>query len=271
MSIADTMMHMLSEPWRSTECHGSPTPLPGLRPTVIKALASSSPDLLNADVCQLLRKSCGIAGTALGDIDFTGQWYPEEPLVVLRPSLTLAVDDRGRRWLAEAKSDAGLPGPVWCVLPDPPVTVYVSHDLEDFLTLLHNRTRQDRMAEWLRGLSAAAHVVWARRELAAASSYNTCRTDGRIRGWLSELPFDIHVYDLRAPSVARGWPHGLAGSAGRLFRCGRLPVFAVAGSHSSGGARAFGEELRRESAFPGARGEFRTPARLMATTSGGRP
>ncbi|MDB6010370.1 MAG: hypothetical protein JWL65_2620 [Gammaproteobacteria bacterium] len=252
MSIADTMMHMLSEPWRSSEFHAAPTPLPGLRPTVIEALSSASPDLLNADVCQLLRKSCGIAGTALGDIDFTGQWYPEEPLVVLRPSLTLAVDDRGRRWLAEARSDAGLPGPVWCLLPDPPVTVYVSRDLKEFLTLLHNRTRQDRMAEWLRGLRAASRVVWARRELAATSSYNACRTDGWIRGWLSELPFDVHVYDLRAPSVARGWPHGLAGPGGRLYRCGRLPVFAVAGSYSSGEARAVREDLRRESAFPGA-------------------
>jgi hypothetical protein len=237
MSIADTMMHMLSEPWRSSECHAAPIPLPGLRPTVIKALASSSPDVLNADVCQLLRKSCGIAGTALGDIDFTGQWYPEEPLVVLRPCLTLAVDDRGRRWLAEGTGAAGLPGPVWCVFPAPPVTVYVSRDLEEFLTLLHNCTRQDRTAEWLRDLSAASHVVWARRELAAASSYNACRTDGWIRGWLSELPFDVHVYDLRAPSAARGWPYGLAGPAGRLYRCGRLPVFAVAGSDSSGEAR----------------------------------
>jgi hypothetical protein len=233
MSTADTMMHMLSAPWRSGEegTRSAATPLPGLRPAVINALASSSPDLLTTDMCRLLLKSCGMAGTAIGDIDFTGQWYPEEPLMVLRPCLTLAVDDRGRRWLAEGNDAAGLPGPVWCVLPDPPVAVYVSDDLADFLTLLRDCTREERAQEWLRDVRAAAHVVWGRKYLTAAGSYNTCRTDGGIKGWLSELPFDVHIYDLRAAAVIRGWPYGLPGVVGRVYRCGRLPVFAVAGSY----------------------------------------
>jgi hypothetical protein len=42
------------------------------------------------------------------------------------------------------------------------------------------------------------------------------------------LPSDAHVYDLRAPSTVGGWPYGLAGPNGQFFRCGQLPVFAVA-------------------------------------------
>jgi hypothetical protein len=41
------------------------------------------------------------------------------------------------------------------------------------------------------------------------------------------------VYDLRPPTLALGWPYGLAGASSHLFRCGRLPVFAVAGSPAS--------------------------------------
>lgn len=230
MSTVDTMARLLEASWHNNSSHSRATPLPGLRPEVIRGMASSKPDILNTDLCRLLRTSCGIAGTPLGDIDFTGQWYPEEPLAILRPCLSLAVDDLGRRWLAEIPGDTGLPGPVWCVFPEPPVTVYVSDDLGSFLSTLRERAQQGCTGQWLRSLAAEARAIWAERIAAALRSRNTCREDRRIRGWLSALPFDAHVYDLRPPALARGWPHGLRGPSGRLYRCGRLPVFAVADS-----------------------------------------
>jgi len=36
-------------------------------------------------------------------------------------------------------------------------------------------------------------------------------------------------------SRTEGWPYGLAGSSGHLYRCGKLPIFAVAESLRSGG------------------------------------
>ena len=54
-----------------------------------------------------------------------------------------------------------------------------------------------------------------------------------MRGWVAALPFDVHIYDLRDPSELRGWPYGLAGPEGRLYRCGRLPVFAVSAAPSA--------------------------------------
>jgi hypothetical protein len=231
MSTHDTMMHILFQPWRRGTGDSLATPLPGLGREVIKSLAASSASLINGAMGRLLRQSCGIAGTVLGDIDFTGQWYPEETLAVLRPCLALSVDDRGRRWLAETREESGgVPGPVWCVFPDPPVTVHVSEDLITFLALLREATLAERTLKWLRGVTASAHSVWRNRQLTAAFSYTVCRTDARIRGWLSELPFDARIYDLRVPTVLRGWPHGVAGSTGHHFRCGRLPLFAVAGA-----------------------------------------
>jgi hypothetical protein len=58
--------------------------------------------------------------------------------------------------------------------------------------------------------------------------------DDEIRGWLASLPSDAYVYDLRQPDTVRGWPYGVAGPSARLYRCGRLPVFAVAGSPTEG-------------------------------------
>ena len=48
------------------------------------------------------------------------------------------------------------------------------------------------------------------------------------------LPAGAYVYDLRARSAVRGWPYGVAGPSGRHYRCGRLPVFAVAGMPAEG-------------------------------------
>jgi hypothetical protein len=56
----------------------------------------------------LLGTRCGLAGTAIGSIDFTGCWFLEEPHAVFRPALTLAVDDAERRWIAEM-GDKDLP------------------------------------------------------------------------------------------------------------------------------------------------------------------
>jgi hypothetical protein len=181
----------------------------------------------------LLGACCGLTGTELGSIDFTGCWFPEEPCAVFRPALTLAVDDDGRRWIAEV-GNRDLPGPVWCVFPDPEVAVYVSDDLAAFLATLHDHTSRGEMHAWLRDLTAEARSVWSQRHLSAMRPHEAHRSDRAIRGWLLGLPFDAYVYDLRAPRTARGWPYGVAGPSGRLYRCGRLPVFAVAGLPAEG-------------------------------------
>jgi hypothetical protein len=87
---------------------------------------------------------------------------------------------------------------------------------------------------WLQDLCATAHAVWARRRALALRPYAACDGDDEIRSWLSSLPSDAYVYDLRRPSAVRGWPYGVAGPSARLYRCGRLPVFAVAGSPTEG-------------------------------------
>jgi hypothetical protein len=83
-------------------------------------------------------------------------------------------------------------------------------------------------------LSATAHAVWAHRRALALRPYHAYHSDDEIRGWLSSLPSDAYVYDLRRASAVRGWPYGVAGPSARQYRCARLPVFAVAGSSTEG-------------------------------------
>ncbi len=206
------------------------TRVPGLHPQAIRGLETSYPGTLTDEMRALLQEQSGLAAADFGAIDFTGRWHPAESLNVFRPCLTLAIDDEGRRWIAETSRSHGLPGPVWCVLNDPAVAIYASRDLGDFIGTLDEAARRGCLSRWLRSLHQEARAVWARRNALACESYRSCCEDQHLRGWLAELPFDAHVYDLRSLSPTRGWPYGLAGPDGRLYRCGRLPIFAVSAS-----------------------------------------
>jgi len=231
---APAMMPLVSAPWLDAD--GNPLsarPLSGLRSEVIQSLECSYPGILKPAMKKLLSTCCGLAGTELGSIDFTGCWFLEEPSAVFRPALTLAIDDAERRWIAEI-GDKDLPGPVWCVFSDPEVAVYVSDDLAAFVATLGERTCRGAMQAWLQDLTTQARTAWSRRHSSASRPHEACHLDRAIRGWLSGLPFDAYVYDLRAPRTPRGWPYGVLGPSGRQFRCGRLPVFAVAGLPAEG-------------------------------------
>jgi len=229
MSAADTLVPLLASPWRDgAGVRVCGMPFPGLAPEVIDSLSPLYPGGLNADIRKLLQQSSGLAGTSIGDIDFTGtRWHPEEPLTVYRPCLSLTVDESGRRWIAEGAGYEGLPGPVWCVFPSPPVAMYVSHDLAGFLCRLRDCEQGSAVLQWLQALMEAAFAVWDHRYTHAMRSRRVCAWDRAIRGWLYALPAGALVYDLRDAGI-RGWSYGVAGESVRYFRCGRLPVFGVA-------------------------------------------
>ena len=229
MSKPDTMTTLVSAPWFDLAGNPLPvTPLPGLGPEVIQDLEGSHPGPLSPPLKELLGTCCGLERTELGCIDFTGCWFPEEPCAVFRPCLTLALHDEGRRWIAENR-EGDIPGPVWCMFPDPEVAVYVSEDLASFIATLRERTQRGQTLAWLEDLAAQAQAVWSHRHELAMRPHEAYQSYQAIRGWLLGLPVDAYVYDLRAPTPARGWPFGVSGPSGRYYRCGRLPVFAVSG------------------------------------------
>ncbi len=208
-------------------------PGPGLSLKAISALEVSYPGMLTEETRAFLQKTCGFTAGEIGMVDFTGRCHPSEPLNVFRPCITLALHEKGYRWIAETSRERGLPGPVWCVLSDPAVAIYVSDDVGAFLTAIEEARDCGRLSRWFDDLRGQARAVWTCSRTLARVSHRTCREDLALRGWLAELPPDAHVYDLRKRSAVRGWPYGVAGPEGRLYRCGRLPVFAVSATTSA--------------------------------------
>jgi len=200
---------------------------PGLSREAIADLEYSYPGTLTEEMRSFLLSTCGLTVRELGALDLTGRWHPAEPMNVFQPCLTLAIDDAGRRWIAETSRQQGLPGPVWCIHREPAVAIHVSDDLASFLAAIGDTKRHGSLTQWLRDLRQEARTVWAYRQSLARESYQICRQDHGLRGWLAELPLGSYIYDLRTPSGVRGWPYGVRGPGAELHRCGRLPVFAV--------------------------------------------
>jgi hypothetical protein len=233
MSRADTMIPLLQAPWRDHGGERLPvTALPALSAEAVDHLSSQWTGTLTAEMRKLLQCSCGVSGSPLGSVDFTGCWYPEEPLAIFRPSITLAVDEDGRRWIAEVGKKRGLPGPIWCVFPRPEVAMFVDRSLADFLLKLHSRIRRNSFSLWLASLHSRARILWATRYARAIAAPVAFMRLKELRGWLAGLPLNAWVYDLRNPGRARGLPYGLVHDRGGWYRCGRLPVFALVGPAS---------------------------------------
>jgi len=230
MSPVDAVMPLLQTPW--TGRHGKHLPivtLPGIRQEAITNLEAHWTGVLTPEMRRILQRTCGLSRTPLGGIDFTGRWFTEEPLSIFRPSITLAIDDHGRRWIAELGRGRGLPGPVWCIFSRPEVALPIDRNLGDFLQRLHTNVRRESMSTWLTTLNIRARKVWASRHGRAIGVPLAFTRLKELRGWLTELPVNAWVYDLRAPAVTRGLPYGLMHERGQLCRCGRLLVFAFTG------------------------------------------
>ena len=273
MSTLDTMTPVISTPWLDVTGRALSTrSLPGLRPEVLKTLERAYPGKLTPAFAALLSVCCGLADTDLGHLDFTGCCFPDEACSVFHPCLTIAIDDSGRRWIAEL-GGRNLPGPVWCVFSEPEVAVHVSDDLTSFLATLRDRACRGQSLAWLQQLTVTARAIWSHRRALARRPKGVDRSNPEVQRWLAGLPSHTYVYDLRIPSNARGWPYGVAGPSARLFRCGRLPVFAVAGSPTDGSRATIshttppiypvghvGAELPSAASLPGARpAHFRPP------------
>ncbi|HEY6923784.1 MAG TPA: hypothetical protein VI653_09965 [Steroidobacteraceae bacterium] len=242
MSPVDAVMPLLQTPWTGRHGEQLPVvPLPAIRQEAVTNLEAYWPGILTQEMREVLRRTCGLSGTPLGTIDFTGRWFPEEPLSIFRPSITLAIDDQGRRWIAELGKGRGLPGPVWCIFSRPEVALLIDRNLADFLRRLHTNVRCESLSEWLTTLSVRARKLWASRHGRAMSVPVAFNRLKEIRGWLAGLPANAWIYDLRAPGGTRGLPYGLIHERGQCCRCGRLLVFAFTGS--SGPAASVVDEM----------------------------
>ena len=251
MATLDAIVPLLLRPWPHPGENGCIVPLPGVQPNTVTQLESHWSGFLTEDTRRLLELSCGLSATPLGQIDFTGKWYPEEPLSQFRPSLTLAIDENGRRWIAEVHKTRGLPGPIWCIAPAPRVALYLDANLAEFLLRLREHIRRGTTTQWLTNLTIRARRVWAQRFGSAMTLVTAWHRLREIRGWLGTLPRHSLIYDLRAPTRLRGLPYNLGPDFPDTYRCGKLPVFAISGFDPPDRSRMSGLSAARYSSNRG--------------------
>src|SRR3569833_1795364 len=114
MSRVDAVMPLLHRPWIGRHGEQLPiVPLSGIRQEAITNLEAHWTGILTPEMREVLRRTCGLFVMPLGSIDFTGRWFPEEPLSIFRPSITLAIVVLGCCWVVVFGLCRGLLGPVW--------------------------------------------------------------------------------------------------------------------------------------------------------------
>lgn len=62
-----------------------------------------------------------------------------------------------------------------------------------------------RLFSWLQDLTAQARAIWKHRRALARRPYCRAEADAEFAEWLATLPREAFVYDLSAPTAARGW------------------------------------------------------------------
>ena len=200
--------------------------LPGLDEQALARFESSLPCALPEDVRELLRFCRGFDGVVVDQVDFTGRDMMFEPAVLFPHGVAIASDGFGNYWVVDLSPDSTEFGPVWFACHDPPVVLYQSRGVREFLeelfkmceppyTSLVDDVHEDR----IRG-------VW--RNNPGVLSYRDCvgSEDAVLREFAVALDPSFEIIDLRAAAPGDGLSWGRYGPRTVLRRHGVLPVFA---------------------------------------------
>lgn len=121
MSTLDTVVPFRSAPLTPAPDRAFELMLgPGLSRDAIADLEYSYPGTLTPEMRSLLQTTAGLTVRELGALDLTGRWHPAESLDVFHPCLTLAIDDAGRRWIAETSRHKELRALCGAFIASPP-------------------------------------------------------------------------------------------------------------------------------------------------------
>jgi len=200
--------------------------LPPLSAGEIDAFAASLPCPLPQDLRRLLAETRGFEGGVLERVDLTGQSIPFRQEVLFPHGVPLASDGFGNYWVVDLVEGSTTWGPIYFVRHDPPVLLYQSDSLAEFLQEVF------RACESLEGsLLDEVHEdrlynVWKTNP--GVMSYAQCQesADAEIQKFIRGLDASWSVIDLRNASPGMGFCWGRYGPRTELKRHGKLPLFA---------------------------------------------
>jgi cell wall assembly regulator SMI1 len=207
----------------------NPVPLalyPGLSENEIARFEAGLPCPLLPEIRELLAYCKGFTGGAAACVDFTGEENSFEYEPAFPHGLPIAADGYGNFWVVDLLPHSRSWGPIYFACHDPPVILYQSASLEDFLTELFKLSappykslvddvHEDRLFEvWRKNPGVMSHEECLRSE------------DAELRAWAEVLGLSFQIIDLRKPRVGFGFSWGRYGANTVVRRNGILPLFA---------------------------------------------
>jgi SMI1/KNR4 family protein SUKH-1 len=200
---------------------------PGLPPAEIEGLAHELGVPLPRELRALLGHTTGIDGGPLEAIDFTGRSLSFGAPETFPTGLPIAADGFGNFWILDLPPVEVETAPVFYVCHDPPVILYQSPDIGDFL---HEAFRMLVPPH----VSAVADVhddrlfhVW-RDNPGTLDRSAALAGDLRLSDFAAGLDDRFMFVDLRAAPVGMGFSWGRHGPRTELRRHGHERLFAYA-------------------------------------------
>ena len=200
--------------------------LPPLTQAEIDAFAGTLPCPLPADIRELLAMCRGLEGGAPDFLAFTGDPEALGLEEIFPHGLTIAGDGFGNFWVVDLVPESSTYGPIYFACHDPPVILYQSPDLAQFLVELFkcsqppheslvNDVHEDRLFN-----------VWGTNPGVRTQAECAASEDADLRAFAATLDPSFEIVDLRGAKVGFGFSWGRYGPGTLVRRFGSLPLFA---------------------------------------------
>ncbi len=200
--------------------------IPAVTPAELQELSSQLPCEIPAQVQDLLGFCRGFYGSAADVVDFTGRECAFEHAEIFPQGLPIASDGFGNFWVADLSSKSNDWSPVFFACHDPPIVLFQSASLADFL-----RGLLDLLKPPHRSIVDDVHEdrlfeVWRKNPEVLPQERCVDSTDRDLAAFAGQLDGTWSIVDLRQPKIGFGFSWGRYGPKTEIRRFGSVPIFA---------------------------------------------
>jgi hypothetical protein len=200
---------------------------PAVPPGDIERLADEVGVPLSRELRALLEHTAGIEGGPLATIDFTGQSLSFGAPETFPSGLPIAADGFGNFWVLDLTPDDVEAAPVFFVCHDPPVILYQSPDIGDFLQETFRMLVPPHASAVDDVHEDRLFNVWGNNPGTLERSAALV-SDERLSAFTAELDDRFTFVDLRSSPVGMGFSWGRYGPRTEVRRHGDERLFAYA-------------------------------------------
>jgi cell wall assembly regulator SMI1 len=200
---------------------------PALPQADIDHLADELGVALPRELRALLERTAGIEGGPLETIDFTGRSLSFGAPESFPSGLPIAGDGFGNFWILDLTPEVVEMAPVFFVCHDPPVILYQSAGIGDFLHEVFRMLVPPHSSAVDDVHEDRCFNVW-RDNPGTLERSAALASDERLSAFAAELDDRFIFVDLRAPAVGLGFSWGRYGPRTDVRRDGHERLFAYA-------------------------------------------